>query len=408
MDRTVAILGAGIVGTCTALELARAGYRVTVFDSGGPGAGASYGNAGLVSPDSVLPAAMPGTLRKVPGWLLRNGPLRIDPGHAARIAPWLARFVLAGRRSRIPATARALRALHRDAFDLYRDLLGARDHADLLRRNGVVQVWHGANPVTPLMHDLWTEHGVVTQPLGRDDLRQLLPDLAPGIGEGLLFPNNGMTASPARLVDTLFARAVEAGAALRRERVMKLLPVEGGWRVLSNLGDTTFDTAIVAGGAWSMDLLRPLGLRLPLDTERGYHLMFPEPGIDLRLPVVHRGLGLGINPMEHGLRVTGRVELAGLAAPPDERQGAAIRADAQRLFPKLDTRERALWMGFRPSMPDSLPVIGPAPGHPGLILAFGHGHFGMTGAPATAKAVAALVAGMSPPLDLAPYAPSRF
>ena len=138
MGETVAIIGAGIVGTCTALELLRAGYRVEIYDAGGPGSGASFGNAGLISPDSVLPAAMPGTLRKVPGWLLdgRSGPLGLDLRYLAKAAPWLARFVWASREAKIPALSNALRALHGETFDLYRDLLGPADHADLLRRNG--------------------------------------------------------------------------------------------------------------------------------------------------------------------------------------------------------------------------------------------------------------------------------
>ena len=411
MDDTVAVIGAGIVGTCTALELLRAGYRVEIYDSGGPGSGASFGNAGLISPDSVLPAAMPGTLQKVPGWLLdgRSGPLSIDPRYLAKAAPWLARFVGASRAAKIPALSTALRALHRDSFDLYRDLLGVGDTADLLRRNGQIQVWHAGDPTTPLMRHLWAEHGVATEPLDADALRQLAPDLAPEFSEGQFFPDNGMTVNPARLVETLFGKVVEAGGILHRERVMKLIPDEvGPWRILTNLGDRRAGKIVVTGGAWSKTLLAPLGIAPPLDTERGYHVMFSAPGIDLRLPMVHRGFGIGITPMEHGLRVTGRVEIAGLEKAPDERQSEIVLAHARRLFPTLDTEARSVWMGFRPSMPDSLPVIDRVARHPGLFMAFGHGHFGMTAAPATARAVRSMVRGNTPQIDLAPYALSRF
>ncbi len=410
MTKTVAIIGAGIIGTCTALTLLRAGYRVTIYDEGGPGTGASYGNAGLISPDSVLPSAMPETLRKVPGWLMGggDGPLSVDLRYLPKAAPWLTRFVRSGSAERVVAGSRAMRALHVDAFELYRDLLGPKDYAALLRRTGLVQVWEGGDPITPLARRLWDEHGVVTEALEEGDLRQLVPALGPEFRAGLLFPNNGSTINPARLVEALFARVMQAGGALRRERVMKLIPVNGRWRILSSLSDRVVDKVVVAGGAWSKALLAPLGLRPPLDTERGYHVMLSAPGIELRLPVVHRGFGLGINPMDDGLRITGRVEIAGLDKPPDETQGEIILAHARRLFPGVETVERSIWMGFRPSMPDSLPVIDHAPGHPGLVLAFGHAHFGMTAAPATAKAVAALIGDTAPAIDLAPYALSRF
>lgn len=411
-DNRVAVIGAGIVGACAGVYLQRAGHAVTLFDPGGPAAGASNGNAGLISPDSCVPTAMPGLWRKVPGWLARkNGPLAIDARHAVESMPWLYRFLRSGTASEALRIAQALKALHAPAFEIYRDLLGPTVFQDLFRTTGTVQIWDegGADLASPLVRRIWEENGVVAEPLSADELRQLVPDLTPAIGAGLFFPNNGMTVNPARLVETMCGLFSAAGGTLARERVAKIIP-EGAhdFRLVSNRDDRRFAKVVVASGAWSRDLLTPLGIAPLLDTERGYHATLADPGIDLRLPVLHRGLGIGATPMEHGLRLAGTVEFAGLRKPMDERRVAALLKHAKALFPKLRTESFSMWMGFRPSMPDSLPVIDAAARFPGLFLAFGHGHFGMTGGPATGRALAALVAGEPQSLDLAPYAASRF
>ncbi len=190
---------------------------------------------------------------------------------------------------------------------------------------------------------------------------------------------------------------------------MKLVPCPGQrWMVLSNTGNHAADSVVLAGGAFAGALLAPLGLKLPLETERGYHAHLPAPSIELRLPIMQKSRGFGLTPMEDGLRAAGTVEIAGLEAPPDERRAALLETQAKRLFPDLRTGPARLWMGFRPSFPDSLPVLGPAPGHPGLFLCFGHGHFGMTAGPPSGKLVARMIAGVAPPIDPAPYAAARF
>ena len=407
-----AVVGAGIVGVCTALYLQRRGQSVTLYDPGGPAAGASYGNAGLISPESCVPIAMPGILRKLPGWLLDpEGPLAIDRRYLPRAAPWLLRLMRAGRRSQVLRIAKALRALHAPAFEAYRDLLGDRTFEELIRVSGHVQIWNGdaGSELAPLVREIFEANDVRAEPLGADDLRQLVPDLAKNVAGGLLLPNNGMTLNPRRLVETLCDIFVAAGGTLRREKVMKLVPEDTRRiRVLANQGDRRHEAVVVAAGAWSRGLLRSLGLVPPLDTERGYHAMIEDPGLDLRIPVLHKGLGFGATPMEHGLRLAGTVEFAGLSAPPNEKRARKLLEHGCRLFPKLQTSKISMWMGFRPSMPDSLPVIDTVPSHPGIFMGFGHGHFGMTGGPTTARALARLMTGERPGLDLAPYALSRF
>ncbi|MEM9222909.1 MAG: FAD-dependent oxidoreductase [Pseudomonadota bacterium] len=408
----LAVVGAGIVGVCAAVQLKRLGYDVTLYDPGGPAAGTSFGNAGLISPDSCIPTAMPDVLRRLPGWLMSaNAPIAVDFGHALKAAPWLYRFVRSGMEPQVRRIARAMRALHEPALGIYRDMLGTSVFQDLIRQTGTLQIWNdeAQNLVSPLVRSIWQDNGVKADVLSADEVRQLAPDLAPTVKGGLFFPNNGMTVSPARLVETLCEIFVADGGILRRERVAKIIP-EGGYdfRVVSNRGDGHFSRVAVTSGIWSRELLKPLGMAPLLDAERGYHAMVADPGIELRLPILHKGFGIGATPMEQGLRLAGTVEFAGVSKPMDERRVKSLIGNAKALFPKLRAETFSMWMGFRPSMPDSLPVIDMADRHPGLFMAFGHGHFGMSGGPATGRALAAMVAGEPQEIDLKPYAANRF
>ena len=412
MSRRAIVVGAGVAGTATALYLARAGFAVTVLDPLGPAGGASFGNAGALSSETVVPVALPGMLRKVPGWLTDpTGPLSVRPAYLPRAAPWLARWVAAGRMTRVLAISDAMRALHAPAFDCWRELLGGEAYAELIRRTGQVQIWEGSAESASFAVEraLRERHGIKADALGPDELRQLFPGLSRDITRGLLVPDNGHTISPARAVRTLAEHLLAEGGRLLPERVLKLIPREGGgWLAMTNVANHAAEAVVVAGGAWSRALLDPLGLRIPLETERGYHAMIPAPSVTPRLPILHKSRGYGLTAMEEGLRIAGTVEIAGLEAPPDERRARILVEHAKSLFPGLEGEATRLWMGFRPSTPDSLPILGPVPRRPGLFLCLGHGHFGMTGGPPSGRLVAALVAGAPPPIDPAPYAAGRF
>jgi D-amino-acid dehydrogenase len=224
----------------------------------------------------------------------------------------------------------------------------------------------------------------------------------------MLIPGNGFTVNPQRLVTSLAELLVEAGGIVAAERAMKIIPREGGYTVMTNTGWRSATQVVVAAGAWSRQLLDPLGVRLPLETERGYHAMLTSPGIELKLPISNKSRAFGVTPMEHGLRVAGTVEIAGLDAPPNEGRARVLLEHIRGMFPDVDTREHRLWMGFRPSTPDSLPILGNAPGRHGLYLALGHGHFGMTGGPPSGKIVSQLMLGQTPEIDVALYGVNRF
>ncbi|MEJ0015492.1 MAG: FAD-dependent oxidoreductase [Acetobacteraceae bacterium] len=408
----VVIIGAGVVGLSTALYLQRDGFDTLVLDPLGPAGGASFGNAGMLSPDTAAPIAMPGMLRKVPGWLRDPlGPLSLRPAYLPRALPWLLRWVRAGRLDRVLAISDAMRALHRDTLGCWRELLGDALYRDLVRPSGQVHVWEGddSSPTEAIEQQIRDRHGIVAQPLTADDLRQMFPGIARTITRGLFVPGNAHTVSPQRIVHSLAALFRAAGGTIINERAMKLIPREGGgYTVMTNLANRHADRVVVAAGAWSAQLLAPLRIRVPLETERGYHAMLFAPNLQPAIPISSKTRAFFMTPMEDGLRVAGTVEIAGLDAPPDERRAKILVDHARRLFPDLQTGDVRTWMGFRPSTPDSLPILGPVASHRDLYLAFGHGHFGMSGGPPSGRLVSRLISGEQPGLDAAAYRAGRF
>lgn len=406
------VIGAGVAGLSTALYLRRAGVAVVVIDPLPPAGGASFGNAGLLSPDTAVPIALPGMLRKVPGWLTDPlGPLSVRPSYFPRALPWLLRWIRSGRLQRVMAISDAMRALHRDTLGCWQELLGAPLYHELIRPIGQVHVWEGEGDSAnaQVEQQVRDRHGIRTETLTADDLRQMFPGIARDVTRGLLTPGNGFTVSPQRSVRTLGELFLQEGGELINERAMKLIPREGGgWMVMTNTANRSADHVVISTGAWSRQLLDPLGISVPLETERGYHAMLFDPEVMPALPISNKTRAFGVTPMEDGLRVAGTVEIAGLDAPPNEERAKALVQHARRMFPALTGAQVRYWMGFRPSTPDSLPVLGPAPGLPGLHFVFGHGHFGMTGGPPSGRLVARLITGQPAGIDATPYAVQRF
>jgi glycine/D-amino acid oxidase-like deaminating enzyme len=409
----IVVIGAGVVGLSTALYLQRSGRQVVIVDPLPSPGGASFGNAGMISADTAVPIAMPGMLAKVPSWLMDPlGPLAVRPSYFAKAVPWLMRWIAAGRMSRVLEISDAMRRLHRDAFLCWKELLGPQHFADLIRPVGQVHVWEGETETehAALERTLRERQGIACERLTREDLRQMFPGLSSAVRRGVLVPGNGYTVNPQRLVATLHALFINAGGRALGEHVMKIIPKPGatGYFVMTNIGFHEATQIVVAAGAWSARLLKPLRVRLPLETERGYHVMLPTPGLSLTTTISNKSRSFGVTPMEDGVRVAGTVEIAGLDAPPDERRAAALLANVREMFPDIKTQGHRFWMGFRPSTPDSLPILGELEKWPGLFLAFGHGHFGMTGGPPSGKLLALLINRKAANIEPAAYSPKRF
>jgi D-amino-acid dehydrogenase len=414
--REIVVIGAGIVGMACASTILRAGHRVTVIDRGAPGEGTSFGNAGCLNSSSVAPISMPGVLSQVPRWLLDpEGPLVLRWRYLPMLAPWLWRFVRAGTPEKVAAQARALRDLLGTTLESYAPLVKAAGAEDLVHRVGHLTVYKSEASFAKDARamDLRRDNGVVDDDLSLDELRQLEPGLSRDFIRGRMIAETGHVGDPHRLVARLAEAFVRDGGAIRRDPV-RGFELAGGavTGVRGESGVYPADHIVLAAGAWSKTLAKQLGDAVPLDTERGYHVVLRDPETMPRRPISSAEGKFFATPMDGGLRVAGTVEFAGLEAPPDWRRSRMLLRQAQDMFPGLAREigdERiSMWMGFRPSMPDSLPVIGPSRCHRNVIHAFGHGHVGLIGGAMTGRIAAALVDGATPPIDIAPFRVDRF
>ena len=406
----VAVIGAGVVGLAIAHRLAAEGREVVLLDPAPPGSGASYGNAGTVADYAIQPVGTPAVLRALPRLLFdRDSPLALRRAALPALAPWLWRFA----RQSLPGPARrnalVLAGLLADAAPRWQALAAAIGGAALLRDRGCLYLYetaaarHAAAADLAFRRDL----GVGVELLPPAELATLEPGLPPMGGGAAFFPGALFLADPGRMTGLLAAAALAKGARLVTARVTDLARTGGGVRLTGPGLALEARQAVIAAGAHSRPLARQAGDRVPLDTERGYHVEWDMAAPPLGRPACPTAQGFYLCPMEGRLRAAGTVELGGLHAPPSPHRIARLVEGARRLFPDLGRPDRD-WMGFRPSLPDSLPAIGTSAGGPEVIHAYGHGHIGLTLAPITAALVAALVAGREPPLALAPLSPRRF
>jgi len=410
--RSIAVIGAGIVGVCTALYLQRDGHRVTLVDYREPGEGASKGNAAVIAAAACEPVAMPGILWRVPGMLMDPlGPLAIRWRHLPRLMPWLLRFLAASRPSRVEASSIALRALSLLSLDSYRILTEAAGLSDMIRDTGWLSVYRSRASFAEaeIELDLQRRRGVKLEIMEREQIRQREPSLAPMFERAVFYPEHSMTVDNFALVQRLARDFVARGGRLLCERVTDIELTDAGPRMLvTDRGRHETEGVVLAAGAWSRALARRLGHKVALETERGYHVMLPDPGVMPRLPIHIPDFGFVATPLAGGLRLAGTVELGGLAAPPDWRRARILLARGREVFPGLREDGLSHWMGFRPSVPDSVPVISDSPKLPNAYFAFGHGHLGLTYGAVTGRLIADLAAGRDPGLDMRPYRVERW
>jgi D-amino-acid dehydrogenase len=409
----IIVLGTGIVGTCTGAWLQRDGHRVTFVSPVPPGQACSFGNAGSLSPSACLPVGMPGMWKQVPGWLRDpDGPLTIRASYLPAVLPWLLRFLRHSTREEVVRIATALRGLLEPIFDSYEPLLAHARAGHLVRKSGCLYVY-SSNETSARWKwgmDLRRSLGVALRDVGEEELAQLEPDLKGRFRFGILAPENGSTLDPEALVKALHAQCLLDGASLLQDEAVGFERQGDAVRAVTLAGGRRIecDGVVVAAGAWSRGLASELGLRIPLETQRGYHVTVQSSNLALRHTVMAPEYNLMVNPMAMGLRLAGSVEFAGLKPPPNYRRADVLLAKGREMFPHLDTSRTTQWMGHRPCLPDSLPVIGRAPRIANAWLAFGHGHVGMCGGASTGREVAHLVAGRAPQVDLAPFSPERF
>lgn len=400
----IAIIGSGVVGMCIARTLSEAGREVVLIDPAAPGSGASYGNAGTIADYAVMPVGTPDVLRNLPSLLFdAQSPLAIRRAALPALLPWLARFARQSLPAAAARNAQAIAALLTDAGPLWQELTGAIGAGHLMRRNGCLYVYETPAAFRAAQADMTVRRGmgVTVDLIGADDLRQLEP-LLPPLAGAAFFPHALTVTDPGAVMAALAAHLAPKVRHIRASVSRLDRRAQGIYLTGPNL---TARRVIIAAGAHSRALARMAGDRVPLDTERGYHLEWDMDQPRLTRPACPAARGFYLCPMQGRLRVAGTVELGGLTAPPSPHRLARLEAGARAVFPDLGAPSRT-WMGFRPSLPDSLPVIGPSSGGADVIYAFGHGHIGVTLAPMTARIVAAIVNGDQP--DIRATAATRF
>jgi D-hydroxyproline dehydrogenase len=400
----IAIIGAGVIGLCMAKTLTGAGHAVTLIDPATPGAGASHGNAGTIADYAVMPVGTPDVLRNLPSLLFdKDSPLAIRRAALPTLLPWLARFA----RQSLPAAARrnahAIAQLLTDAGPMWQTLAQDIGGTHLTRHTGCLYLYETAAAFRAAHSDMTMRRrmGVTVDLIGPHDLHQLEPNL-PAMAGAAFFPD-AMTLTDPGAVMAALALHIAPTVPHIRAAVTRLDRTPQGIHLTGP--DITARRVIIAAGAQSRALARMAGDRIPLDTERGYHVEWDMAESMLTRPACPTARGFYLCPMQGRLRVAGTVELGGLHAPPSPHRIAKLTEGARAIFPDLPEPSRT-WMGFRPSLPDSLPVIGPSSRGADVIYAFGHGHIGVTLAPVTARIVAAIIAGDSP--DIHTTAATRF
>ena len=405
------IIGAGMVGSCCALYLQRAGHDVTLIDPHPPGSQTSFGNAATIATYACIPVNHPKLLKSLPSLMFGSErPLSISPGYALTRLPWLFSFLRHCRRDRVDQTISALGALLRHAEDTSLTLFQAADAMDLIRRNGTLYLYSDAETRMAAKDDIARrrDQGMSISEVKAEDVRELEPTLAPIFASGILYNDGFQLRDPQQAVLRLVKRFAADGGEVICDRVQSIEPA-GLDQVRVHLSGSTrvFKDVVIAAGAWSTRIEGPVIDRLPLDTERGYHVMFPDDASALSRPVGLADAGLYLSPVDGGLRAAGTVELAGLDAKPNQRRLDYIESAARRALPSL-SRRGDTWLGFRPTLPDSLPVIGRSSRHPSVIYAFGHQHVGLTLGGVTGKLVQQIMDREDPIVDPTPYAAQRF
>lgn len=412
MAKDITVLGAGIVGMCCAAYLQREGHRVTVIDRGPPGEGTSFGNAGILSPGSCVPMAVPGVLSKLPGWLMDPlGPVAVRFAHLPAMLPWFLHFRKASRMANVEAAADALRRLLSQTYDAYAPLVKAAGIADIVRRPGYIVLYESdsAYESDALSWKLRRDRGVELDVMDGEAIRKLEPALAPIYTRGVYVLDQGYVLSPLRLTQSIAARFEQDGGRIERRDVRDIeIGADGPSALLTDAGRVPVGTLVVAAGVHSKRFAQRLGDRVLLEAERGYHVQFSAPGISIARPLSSAMGKFFVTPMEMGLRIAGTTEFAGLDRPVNPKRAQVLLEHARRMFPDLDTQARTEWMGQRPSTPDYLPVIGASPRHRDVYYAFGHGHLGVVSGAPSGRIIADLVAGRTPSIDIRPYRIERF
>ncbi|MFD1160771.1 NAD(P)/FAD-dependent oxidoreductase [Roseovarius aestuarii] len=408
----VVIVGGGIIGICSALSLLDNGVSVTLIERDDPGQGASFGNAGTISPWSIVPQAVPGLWKKLPRMVFgKYGAAGISIRHAPGYLPWFFRFLRLCNAKSAAHVSDAMYILCNESIELYQQHLSGTGHEDLIQDSMYVHAFRRLDEasINSFGNQLRLAKGAQVERIDGAELRRLEPALSPEFKAAILIHGQARALDPGRIGTVLSEKFQKAGGRIVRASARKLeRQADGAWTIRTDQDTYSAPKVVISAGAWSAELLRPLGFRVPLAAERGYHLSYASTGVHLNNSIMDAENHVVANGMTPGLRIAGIADFAKPDSPPNPRHFSTLRHCARSMIPDLGSSDASEWMGVRPSFPDSLPVIEEVPGQRGLFAAFGHSHYGLMMAPKTGQIVASLVTG--PPLnqDISVFGSQRF
>jgi len=408
---SVGVIGAGIQGVCISLCLVKKGFNVTLIDKDEPGEkSASYGNAGHFSPYASVPMNRPDILTDVPSMLLNStGPLALKWNYVPKMIPWFLQFVKNCSKKKMMHTAKYMHQILDLALPSYDELFEDIDVSGLVENKGILYFWTNKDLKSrELEIKIRNELGVKQQILTPHEIHDLEPNIKKIYHGGALYSNARHTRNPKKILLKLFDRFIKKGGEFKKQNVQTITFKSDDKPIIkTDLNSYNFDKAVVACGAFSKKLTDQVGEKIPLDTERGYHVHFRGHDHLLSRPVIFLNRGFGITPMEQGLRVVGTVEFGGLNNPPSKKRISNLVNNAKYLFPELKEHQDE-WLGFRPTLPDFLPVLGPSKNHKNLFYSFGHHHLGWTLGAISGKIISGMIAEENTNLNLSAYNSQRF
>ena len=406
----IGIIGAGIQGVCSALFLQKKGYQVTLFDRDEPGNGASYGNAGHFSPYASVSLNRTDILTDVPSMLLSSrGPLALRWNYVPKMIPWFLKFIKNCSTKNMMHTAKFMHQILDLALPAYDELFEEVDLSGLVENKGIMYIWNDQNLKSrELEINIRKDLGVKQLLLKPHEIHDLEPHIRQIYHGGVLYPNARHARNPKKILLKLFDLFLRRGGKFEKKNVQLISFGEDHKPVIkTDLNFYKFDKAVVACGAFSKKLTDKLDEKIPLETERGYHIHFKGHDHLLSRPAIFLDRGFGITPMDIGLRVVGTVEFGGLDNPPTKKRILNLVNNAKYLFPELKEYQDE-WLGFRPTLPDFLPVMGPSKNYKNLFYSFGHNHLGWTLGAISGKIISGMIAGENTNLNLSPYSSLRF
>jgi len=408
---SIGVIGAGIQGVCISLCLIKKGFEVTLIDREDPGKeSASYGNAGHFSPYASVPVNRPDILVDVPTMLLSStGPLALKWNYVPKMIPWFIKFIKNCSKKNMLHTTKYMHQILDLALPAYDELFEDISVSELVESKGIIYFWTNKDLKSrELEINMRKELGVKQQLLTPHEIHDLEPHIKQIYHGGVLYPNARHTRNPKKVLLKLFDLFIKKGGHFEKQNVQSVSFTTDNKPVIkTNLNFYNFDKAVIACGAFSKKITDQLGEKIPLDTERGYHVHFKGHDHLLTRPVIFLNRGFGITPMEQGLRVVGTVEFGGLDNPVSKKRILNLVNNAKYLFPEL-TEHHDEWLGFRPTLPDFLPVMGPSKNYKNLFYSFGHHHLGWTLGAISGKIVSGMIAGENTNLDLSAYNSTRF